>query len=131
LRTGSARFNEAVAGVISRPNNVKSTKNGCCTLSDRVDTDNVDGDNAIVRSKSRGLRETAAHVVAICLNKSAFTDATGATAPINEFKPSKNRVNPVPGADKYRATGSKCPNNAGKLAIVSFNADPRPANTFP
>ena len=43
----------------------------------------------------------------------------------------KNRVNPVPGSDKYRATGVRCLNSSGRFAIVWLIADPRPVNVSP
>ncbi len=128
---GNARHNDPAAGAKPVPNTRKSTKNGCWARKLSVDTANVDGDLEIVASNARGSREIASNVVAISVNNRAFTSATGASVPINAFNASKNPVNRVPGSDKYRATGSKCANNPGKLEIVSFNADPRPANTSP
>jgi len=65
------------------------------------------------------------------VNNCAFTTDNGATVPTNAFNDEKNRVNPVRGADKYRATGSKCNNNTGNFCSVSLIAPPRPANVFP
>src|SRR5438105_7575514 len=112
-------------------NVVKSTKNGCCTRNDAVDTSSVGGDWRIVASKFGGSLSIAENVVACSPNKRALVCATGETVPINPFNAPKNRVNPVAGADKYCATGRKCKNNAGNAAIVSFNEDPRAANTSP
>jgi len=48
VSTGNACFNDTVAGVNRCPNSVRSTKNGCCTLNDCVDTLSVDGERRIV-----------------------------------------------------------------------------------
>ena len=51
---GNASLNDAVAGVIALPNVVRSTRNGCWTFSDCVDTASVDGDLAIVACRLLG-----------------------------------------------------------------------------
>ena len=128
---GNASFKDAVAGVIAFPNVVRSTKNGCWTFSDSVDTASVDGDFAIVACKFCGSLSIAANVVAICVNRSAFTCATGATAPMNRSRLLKNGTSCVLGSDRYFATGCKCKSSGGRLEIVSFNADPRAVNASP
>ena len=52
----------------------------------------------------------------------------GATVPTNAFSVLKKRVSCVPGSDRYAATGCRCPSSSGRLAIVSFSAEPRPAS---
>ena len=131
LRIGSATFSDCVAGVMLFPNVVRSVSSGCWAASDWVETWRVDGDSRIVAFRSAGLRSIAPNVVAIFPNSWALTCATGATAPMNEFSPVKNRVSSVFGSDRYRATGSRCPNSAGRLEIVSFSADPREASVSP
>jgi hypothetical protein len=131
LRSESVAGKSAVAGAKLRPNDVRSARNGRWDRSESVDTSSVDGDREIVDCKALELRLIASNVDAISVNNRAFTPATGATVAMNESNDRKNRDNPVPGSDRYRATGVKCLNNAGKLAIVSFNAAPRPANVSP
>ena len=77
------------------------------------------------------MRSIASNVVAISPNSCALTCATGATAPMNEFSESKNRVSSVLGSDRYRATGSRWANSGGRLAIVSLSADPRDGERVP
>ena len=50
---------------------------------------------------------------------------------MNPFNASKNRDSSVWGSDRYWATGRKYKNNAGRVAIVSFNDEPRAASTSP
>ena len=111
--SGNAALNEPVAGDKNPPNVDRSTKNGCCVRNESVDTASVDGDNRIVFSRFDGLEEIAANVVAASLNRLTSVPDTGATAPVNPFNESKNRVNPVAGADKYAATGRKRWSNDG------------------
>jgi hypothetical protein len=113
LISGNAALNEPVAGDKNPPNVDRSTKNGCCVRNESVDTASVDGDSRIVLSRFEGLEEIAWNVVAASPNKLANVPDTGATAPVNPFNESKNRVNPVAGADKYAATGCKCASNDG------------------
>ena len=98
--TGSAASSDFVAGVMFCPNVVRSVSSGCWAASDWVETCSVDGDSLIVALRSGGLRSIAPNVVAIFPNSSALTCATGATAPMNEFSPSKNRVSSVLGSDR-------------------------------
>ncbi len=128
---GNDARSAAAAGVRSRPNVVRSTSNGICALSDAVPVASVPGESAIVCPSAFGSRLIAANVVAASANNRTLVCATGATADTNTFTSLKNRVNPDDGFARYRATGSKCPSNAGNPAIVSFNAEPRPANTSP
>jgi hypothetical protein len=118
LISGNACSSDLVAGCKSFPNVVKSVKNGCCTRSELVDVVNVEGDSAIVDSSALGERSIAANVVAMFVNKSALTCATGATVRMNVSNAVKNRVNCVDGALKFAATGRRYPNNDGRSSSV-------------
>ena len=89
------------------------------------------GASAIADASALGSRETASNVVAMSVNSRAVVCATGASVPVNRLSELISRVRPVRGSDSVRATGSRWPSSAGRLASVSFSAEPRPARVFP
>ena len=132
LSTGNVASSSAVAGVSCCPSVVRSARNGCSTVSESVPTASVDGDSAIDASSALGSLEIASNVVAMSVNSREATrrhrrhrphERCSATAGTGSARCSES--------DRYRATGSRCPSSAGRLAIVSFSAEPRPASASP
>ncbi len=131
LTSGRAVSSAWVAGVRLLPSAAKSVRNGCWTTSDRVDVVSVEGDRAIVDSSAPGERSIAANVVAMFVNRSAFTWATGATVRMNASSVVNNLVNWVGGALRYAATGRRYDSNGGRSSNVAFSDDPRDARAYP
>ena len=131
LMSGSASLSSAVAGASWVPSVLKSARKGRWTASDWVLTCSVEGDLAIVDSRSEGLWSIAWKVVAMSVNSWALVWATGATAPITPSRLLKKRVSSVLGSARYCVTGLRYPNSDGRLANVSLSADPRPAKVSP